>query len=74
MLEDSLLPALLTLATVVVMFVLFVREQYPPEVVALSGVALMLATGVLGIERIDTRMLTRVLRSGGVLAGAMTDD
>ncbi|MEO0995438.1 MAG: SLC13 family permease, partial [Pseudomonadota bacterium] len=50
MLEDSLLPALLTLATVVVMFVLFVREQYPPEVVALSGVALMLATGVLGIE------------------------
>ncbi|MEO1535121.1 MAG: glutamine-hydrolyzing carbamoyl-phosphate synthase small subunit [Planctomycetota bacterium] len=30
--------------------------------------------GVLGIERIDTRMLTRVLRSGGVLAGAMTDD
>ncbi|MEO0631175.1 MAG: glutamine-hydrolyzing carbamoyl-phosphate synthase small subunit, partial [Planctomycetota bacterium] len=30
--------------------------------------------GVLGIERVDTRMLTRVLRSGGVMAGAMTDD
>lgn len=30
--------------------------------------------GVLGIERIDTRALTRVLRSGGVMAGALTDD
>ncbi len=30
--------------------------------------------GVLGIERVDTRALTRVLRSDGVLAGALTDD
>ncbi|MEM7670732.1 MAG: glutamine-hydrolyzing carbamoyl-phosphate synthase small subunit, partial [Pseudomonadota bacterium] len=30
--------------------------------------------GVLGIERIDTRALTRLLRSGGVLTGALTDD
>ncbi|MEL6497360.1 MAG: glutamine-hydrolyzing carbamoyl-phosphate synthase small subunit [Planctomycetota bacterium] len=30
--------------------------------------------GVLGIERVDTRALTRVLRSGGVMAGVLTDD
>lgn len=30
--------------------------------------------GVLGIERVDTRALTRTLRSGGVMAGALTDD
>jgi len=38
---------LATLAVVVVMFVLFVRETYPTEVVALAGAALMLATGML---------------------------
>lgn len=30
--------------------------------------------GVLGIERVDTRALTRVLRSSGVMAGVITDD
>lgn len=30
--------------------------------------------GVLGIERVDTRALTRVLRSHGVMAGVITDD
>lgn len=30
--------------------------------------------GVLGLERIDTRALTRVLRSHGVMAGVITDD
>lgn len=30
--------------------------------------------GVIGIERIDTRALTRVLRSHGVMAGVITDD
>ena len=30
--------------------------------------------GILGIERIDTRALTRVLRTGGAMAGALTDD
>ena len=39
--------ALVTLGVVVVMFVMFVRESYPTEVVALSGAALMLALGVL---------------------------
>lgn len=38
---------LLTLGVVAMMFVLFVREVYPTEVVALAGAALMLALGVL---------------------------
>ncbi|MEM9577466.1 MAG: SLC13 family permease [Pseudomonadota bacterium] len=38
---------LLTLAVVAIMFVLFVRETYPTEVVALAGAALMLVLGVL---------------------------
>lgn len=39
--------AYLTLAVVVGMFVLFVRETYPTEVVAIGGVAVLLALGVL---------------------------
>ena len=42
--------ALVTLAVVGVMFILFVREVYPTEVVALSGVALMLVLGLLPYE------------------------
>lgn len=38
---------LLALATVAVMFVLFVRETYPTEVVAIAGAAALLALGVL---------------------------
>ena len=34
--------AVATLGVVVVMFVLFLRETYPTEVVAIGGVALML--------------------------------
>ena len=48
--DPVLWPAALTLATVVAMFVLFVREEYPPEVVAIAGVGLLLATGVLPID------------------------
>ena len=44
---SSLTAPLLTICVVVAMFVLFVRETYPTEVVALAGAALMLATGVL---------------------------
>ncbi|GJM19948.1 MAG: carbamoyl-phosphate synthase small chain [Phycisphaeraceae bacterium] len=36
--------------------------------------AYLARSGVLGIEGVDTRALTRVLRSGGVMAGAITDD
>ncbi len=44
------MPALLSLLTVAVMFVLFIRESYPTEVVALSGAAFMLVSGVLPVE------------------------
>lgn len=39
--------AYLALATVVVMFVLFIREIFPTEVVAIGAVAFLLVTGVL---------------------------
>ncbi|KIC35226.1 MULTISPECIES: SLC13 family permease [unclassified Leisingera] len=39
--------AFLALAIVLAMFVAFLRETYPTEVVALTGVAAMLATGIL---------------------------
>ena len=42
--------AVLTLMVVAIMFVLFLRESYPTEVVALTGVSLLLASGVLPYE------------------------
>ncbi|MEM9709068.1 MAG: SLC13 family permease [Pseudomonadota bacterium] len=39
--------AVLTLAVVALMFVLFLRERYPAEVVAIGGVALLLVLGLL---------------------------
>ncbi|MEM7733635.1 MAG: SLC13 family permease [Pseudomonadota bacterium] len=42
--------AALSLAVVALMFLLFLRETYPAEVVAISGVALLLATGLLPYE------------------------
>ncbi|MDK3018127.1 SLC13 family permease [Pseudodonghicola flavimaris] len=39
--------AILTLAIVAGMFVMFLREVFPTEVVAIAGVAMMLITGVL---------------------------
>jgi di/tricarboxylate transporter len=42
--------AVITLLVVVGMFILFVREVYPTEVVAISGAALLLALGVLPYE------------------------
>jgi len=41
---------ILTLAVVAAMFALFVREIYPTEVVAIAGVAVLLAMGVLPYE------------------------
>ncbi|MBR9820431.1 MAG: SLC13 family permease [Rhodobacteraceae bacterium] len=38
---------LMALAVVLVMFILFVREDYPTEVVAIAGVSVMLLTGLL---------------------------
>jgi len=43
--------AILALATVAGMFILFIRESYPTEVVAIAGVAFLLAMGVLPYER-----------------------
>ncbi|MDF1873114.1 SLC13 family permease [Vannielia sp.] len=42
--------AIFALVVVAVMFFLFVRESFPPEVVALLGVALLLVSGVLPYE------------------------
>ena len=39
--------AVATLAVVGLMFVMFIRERYPTEVVALAGVSLLLVTGLL---------------------------
>nr|WP_254695999.1 SLC13 family permease [Palleronia sp. THAF1] len=39
--------AILAFATVIVMFVLFAREAYPTEVVAIGGAAFLFATGIL---------------------------
>ncbi len=43
--------ALLTLAVVGGMFVLFLRESYPAEVVAIAGVAVLLGLGVLPYDK-----------------------
>jgi len=42
--------AVLTMAVVLGMFVMFLREAYPTEVVAMIGVSVLLATGVLPYE------------------------
>ena len=42
--------AILALCVVAVMFILFLRESYPAEVVAIAGAALMLVTGILPYE------------------------
>ena len=39
--------AIATMVVVVAMFALFIREIYPPEVVALAGASVLLAMGVL---------------------------
>ncbi|MGF1551028.1 MAG: SLC13 family permease [Paracoccaceae bacterium] len=43
----SAAPAVATLATLAGMFALFVSERYPPEVVAICGVAVLVGCGVL---------------------------
>ncbi|MDQ2090041.1 SLC13 family permease [Marimonas arenosa] len=43
--------ALITLAVVASMFVLFLRETYPTEVVAITGAAVLLALGVLPYDK-----------------------
>ncbi len=43
--------AAIAMITVAGMFILFIREMYPTEVVALSGAAVLLLTGVLPYDR-----------------------
>lgn len=43
------MPAIVSLSVIGVMFVLFIRETYPTEVVAIGGVAILLVSGVLPI-------------------------
>ena len=43
-------PALLTLGVLAAMFVLFIREKYPPEVTAIGGAAVLMALGVLPVD------------------------
>ena len=45
--DSTLLTPFLALSLVAVMFIMFVRETYSTEVVAITGTALMLATGIL---------------------------
>ena len=47
---DQAIQAYLAIATVVAMFVLFLREIFPTEVVAIGGVGFLLLTGVLPYE------------------------
>ncbi|MGH1423543.1 MAG: SLC13 family permease [Pseudooceanicola sp.] len=43
--------AIMTLIVVAIMFVMFVREYYPAEVVAITGACLMMALGLLPYDR-----------------------
>ncbi|MEM7498211.1 MAG: SLC13 family permease [Pseudomonadota bacterium] len=43
-------PAYATIATVLAMFALFVSERYPTEVVAIFGLSLLIALGILPVE------------------------
>jgi len=49
-LDPEIWPAILTLATLAVMFAGFCTERFPPEVIALGGVAFLLATGILSVN------------------------
>ncbi len=46
------MPAMLSFATIAVMFYLFIREVYPTEVVALGGATFLLVTGVLPVDEL----------------------
>lgn len=43
-------PALITLSVLAVMFVLFLREVYPPEVTAIGGASVLIALGIVTVE------------------------
>ena len=43
-------PSWLTIGVVALMFLMFLRETYPTEVVAMVGVSVLLVTGVLSYD------------------------
>ena len=70
-------PALFCLLTVAVMFVLFIRESYPTEVVALGGAAFMLVSGVLPVNDLLGVLSNPAPWTVGamfILSGALIDD
>ncbi len=54
--SPELWPAIITLSVVAIMFALFVSELYSTETVAISGAAVLLATGVLTIDEFLTAL------------------
>lgn len=48
------MPAIISLSVVGLMFVLFIRETYPTEVVAIGGVAILLISGVLPVADLQS--------------------
>lgn len=63
---DPVMP-ILALLMLVVMFVLFTMERFPPDVVAVGGVALLLMTGLLSTDD----MLSVLSNSAPLTIGAM---
>ncbi len=51
--SPELWPAIITVAVIATMFVFFIRERHPPEVVAIGGVAALLVAGVIGLPDVQ---------------------
>ena len=54
--DPSLWPAIATLAVLLGMFVLFVTDRYPPEVVAIAGVSVLMVLGILTADDVMAAM------------------
>jgi len=50
LLAPDVWPALFTIGVITAMFAAFIREEHPPEVVAICGAALLMALGVLPVD------------------------
>ena len=55
-LAHALFPPLFTLGVLALMLVAFVREVYPPEVIAVIGAAALLATGMIPASALPERL------------------
>ncbi len=52
LLGNGMFAPLFTMAVIAVMFVFFVRDQYPPAVTAMAGAAVLMVAGIVPIDRI----------------------